>query len=252
MRNITSWIVPAVAIVTVVGSVQQVGAQQAATFASAADATHALVQAVQARDERGLENVLGTGPDVTSSGDASADALERDQFLRKFQEMHRLAQEPNGMVVLYVGAENWPFPIPLASRAGRWFFDSKAGVDEILARRIGEHEATVIDACRSLAKTSSTVTTALNNEMADGYRFRAVASGQPGVTPPHVGTSGGQTISNVNFVAYPVQYRSSGVMTFIVTAKGAVYQRDLGPDTSQLATAMTSQVPMSGWVRIPR
>lgn len=249
MRNITSWIVPAVAIVTVAGSGQQVGAQQAATFASAADATHALVQAVQRRDESALENVLGAGPDVTSSGDASADALERDQFLRKFQEMHRLVQEPNGMVVLYVGAENWPFPIPLASRGDRWSFDSKVGGEEILVRRIGEHESTAIDACRSLADTSSTVATALNNEMADGYRFRAVASGPP---TAHVGPSGGHTISNVRFVAYPAQYRLSGVMTFIVTATGVVYQRDLGPETSHLATAMINRVPTSGWVRIPQ
>lgn len=90
--------------------------------------------------------------------------------------------------------------------------------------------------------------TQLQQLVADGYRFRAVASGRPTarVVPS------GHTISNVRFVAYPVQYRLSGVMTFIVTVTGVVYQRDLGPETSHLATTMINRVPTSGWVRIPQ
>jgi hypothetical protein len=252
-----SWIVPAALTFLVAGTAEPVRAQQPdqMTFASAADASRALVQAVQSDDNRQLVRLLGAGPEVTSSGDASADSLEREQFVRKYQEMHRLVQEPNGMTVLYVGAENWPFPIPLASRGGRWFFDAKTGAEEILVRRIGEDEATAADACRSLVSmtdASRAVATDLNNETARGYRFRTVDP-QPEQTSgssPGRGGSGGKMITDVKFVASPVEYRSSGVMTFIVTASGAVYQRDLGPETSVRAAAIKGRVPRAGWVLV--
>jgi hypothetical protein len=252
-----SWIVPAALTFLVAGSTEPVRAQQPdqVTFASPADASRALVQAVQSEDNHQLAGMLGGGPEVTSSGDASADSLEREQFVRKYQQMHRLVREPNGMIVLYVGAENWPFPIPLASRDGRWFFDAKTGAEEILVRRIGEHEANATDACRSLismSDASPAVATDLNNETANGYRFRAVDPQPEQTSGSSSGRGGSQAkmISGVRFVAFPVQYRSSGVMTFIVTASGAVYQRDLGPETSVRAAGIKGRVPSAGWVLV--
>ena len=89
--------------------------------------------------------------DVTSSGDALEDKLEREQFSRKYEEMHRLVREPDGTTVLYIGAENWPFPVPLVSKNGEWHFDSDSGKKEILARRIGENELTAIQICKEFA-----------------------------------------------------------------------------------------------------
>jgi hypothetical protein len=213
------------------------------TFASAGDGARALAQAIQDRDDHALEQILGAGPEVTSSGDAAADTLEREHFVRKYREMHRLVQEPDGMVVLYVGAENWPFPIPLASSQGRWFFDAKTGAAEILVRRIGEHESNAIDACRSLIAASPSGDE-LNNETAEGYRFRTITA--------HTvrATSGGNSIGKIKFLAYPVEYRASGVMTFIVTGDGAVYQRDLGSETARRAEAIAGAVPRSGWTLV--
>jgi hypothetical protein len=242
-RTVPSWIVPAALILMVAGPARPGRAESRMTFASPVEASRALAQAIRNRDERALEGMLGAGPDVTSSGDADVDTLEREQFVRKYEEMHRLVQERGRMVILYLGAENWPFPIPLASRGGRWFFDSNAGAQEILARRIGEHETLAIDACRSLVATGPSIAAALNNETAGGYRFRTIDA---------VGsTSRSKMITDVRLVAYPVQYRSSGVMTFIVTSSGALYQRDLGPETSRLAEAIRQQVPGSSWVLIP-
>jgi hypothetical protein len=112
------------------------------TFASPGEACQALFQAVQHDDDQELEAILGAGKDVTSSGDEAQDKLERERFIQKYQEMHRLVREPDGTTVLYIGAKNWPFPIPLVSQKGRWYFDSKIGVQEIPARRVGENEAT--------------------------------------------------------------------------------------------------------------
>ena len=104
----------------------------AKTFASPAEATDALFQAALSQDELALEAILGAGKEVTSSNDEVEDKLEREQFTQKYQEMHRLVREPDGTTVLYIGAENWPFPIPLASKNGAWYFDSDRGKQEIL------------------------------------------------------------------------------------------------------------------------
>src|SRR3989454_547391 len=121
------------------------------TFSSPAEASNALFQAVKNADEQALEAILGAGKEVTSSSDEVEDKLEREQFSQKYQEMHRLVQEPDGTTVLYIGAENWPFPIPLVSKNGAWYFDSEIGTQEIKFRRIGENEATAIQVCEEFA-----------------------------------------------------------------------------------------------------
>src|SRR6266849_7324389 len=121
------------------------------TFSSPWKASSALFQAVQNSDEEAVERILGAGKEVTSSSDDAEDKLERERFSQKYQEMHRLVRETDGSTVLYVGAENWPFPIPLVSKNGAWYFDSKTGVDEIKFRRVGENEATAIQVCEEFA-----------------------------------------------------------------------------------------------------
>src|SRR5580700_2670432 len=116
------------------------------TFSSPGEASNALFQAVQNSDEETLERILGAGKEVTSSSDEIEDKLERERFSQKFQEMHRLVREPDGTTVLYIGAENWPFPIPLVSKTqtktAAWYFDSDSGTLEILFRTVGENETT--------------------------------------------------------------------------------------------------------------
>src|SRR5271156_329295 len=123
-------------------------------FSSPGEACDALFQAAQKKDEPALEAILGAGKEVTSSSDEVEDKLEREQFTRKYQEMHRLVQELDGTTVLYIGAENWPFPIPLVTKNGAWYFDSSTGAQEILFRRIGENEAVAIQVCEEFAITT--------------------------------------------------------------------------------------------------
>ena len=68
-------------------------------------------------------------------------ALERERFARKYEEMHRLVREPDESMALYIGAENWPFAIPLIEADGKWRFDSDSGAQEVLAREVGENES---------------------------------------------------------------------------------------------------------------
>jgi len=121
------------------------------TFSTAESASHALFSAAQTNDEKKLLDLLGPGgKQIVSSGDATEDATNRANFVRKYQEMHRLVKEPDGNTVLYIGAENWPTPIPLVEKAGAWYFDTEAGKQEILLRRIGHNELSAIRVCQEL------------------------------------------------------------------------------------------------------
>src|ERR1700722_8726326 len=124
---------------------------QPTRFFSPAEASAALFQAAQNEDEQALEEILGAGKEVASSNDEVEDKLEREQFTQKYKEMHRLVLEPDGNTVLYIGAENWPFPVPLVSKDGAWHFDSDAGMQEITFRRVGENETTAIEVCSAFA-----------------------------------------------------------------------------------------------------
>jgi hypothetical protein len=210
------------------------GAQQSRqrTYPSAEGAAEALFLAVQAGDERGMSQILGGDKELFSLDDKSQDDLDRQQFVEKYREMHRIAREPDG-TVLYVGAENWPFPIPLVSKNGAWSFDPRTGMREILFRRIGDNESFAIEVCEALARSDERdAATSIDRSVPfHGYYFRVLsAKGKPAA-----------------FVAYPAEYRSSGVMTFIVGHDGVVYERDLGPGTAKAARRMTTYKPDSTW-----
>jgi hypothetical protein len=274
------------------------------TFASTEDASRALFDAMHGQDEEAPLSILGpAGKDVLSSGDPQEDLDTRTGFVVKYQEMHRFVTEANGTVTLIVGAENWPFPIPLVKKNGSWYFDTAAGKDEILFRRIGGNEVAAMDACRELVEAQKQYfarpPSGLSSQFAqklvsdegrhnglywrgaddefdspinpliayarqnlptdqvgqhvpfNGYMFRILTSQgahAPGGAKNYI--VDGKMSSGFAFVAYPVEYRSSGVMTFIVDESGTVYEKDLGPDTTKLAQAMTAYDPDSTWQKV--
>jgi hypothetical protein len=116
------------------------------TFASTEEAVAALADALRAGKQEALGNVFGPGSGkLLGSGDKYADAAERQRFLTAFDEQHKLVAEGPGRVVLQLGKDDWPFPIPLVQQAdGRWRFDTPAGADELINRRIGRDEIAAI------------------------------------------------------------------------------------------------------------
>jgi len=131
------------------GSMAQQAGQK--TFSSAEDASKALVAAAQSNDEKGMLAILGRdGKEIVSSGDDVEDAESRANFVKRYQEMHRLVTEPDGTTILYIGAHNWPTPIPLMHKGNAWYFDTDAGKKEILYRRIGRNEMSAIRVCQEL------------------------------------------------------------------------------------------------------
>jgi hypothetical protein len=224
-RRRTASAAPAIFALLLAGSVQLCLARPLSqtTFPSPEDASGALFAAVQRHDERAVTEILGAGTELVSSDDKVQDTLDRERFVQKYQEMHRLVQEPRGVTALYIGAENWPFPIPLVSRNGAWRFDSDDGANEIRFRRIGENEVTAIGICHALV-ARETNPGANRPVPFHGYYFRILSK------------SGGGFAA----IAYPVLYRSSGVMTFIVNQDDVVFEKDLGPNTAKAASAVTA------------
>ena len=278
------------------------------TFHTAEEAGSALFTAAQNENDKALLDILGpAGKEIISSGDPAEDIDERTGFVVKYQEMHRYVKEADGATILYVGAENWPFPIPFLNKNGAWFFDTDGGKQEIVVRRIGKNELAAIDACHQLvdaqkqyyAKAPQNVSTKqyserfisdkgqhnglLWSETSDefyspvdpliaaagqentksandapgdpmpfnGYYFRILAGqgkNAPGGAKSYI--VNGKMVGGFAFIAYPAEYRSSGVMTFIVNQSGVVYEKDLGPNTATIATNMTDYNPDSTWHKV--
>jgi Protein of unknown function (DUF2950) len=238
-------------------------AQQSAqqTFPSAAQASQGLFQAVQHNNVHAIANILGGPTELASSGDEAQDKIDRDLFVQKYQEMHRLGRDADGTVTLYIGAENWPFPVPLVDKNGAWRFDPDAGLKEVLFRRIGENEFTAIDICHefvaaekqyhakpntvnpadslptSLVAQAARESASRDRVLFHGYYFHVLATRPTNAARP---ATEGKPAGGFALIAYPAVYRSSGVMTFMITDNDVVYEKDLGANTSALASAMTT------------
>jgi len=121
-------------------------------FSSPEDALKSLVEAVKAKDRSALNEIFGPAAKELRSHDEVQAATEFEEFAKHLAENANLVKEGDSKVILHVGNENWPFPIPIVKRGGRWFFDTEAGREEILNRRIGEDELTAILVCRTYVK----------------------------------------------------------------------------------------------------
>jgi hypothetical protein len=272
------------------------------TFPSPREAVDALVAAVKKDDEAALLKVLGpNAKGVISSGDDAEDKSDRNQFVHKYRQMHRLVTEPDGTTTLYIGAENWPTPIPIVHKGDSWYFDTAAGKQEILYRRIGKNELAAIQVCRELVDAEKEYHAQSHDGEKDQYAQKVysdpgkhnglywqASSGEPAspIGPlvasaakggygnaaeqehqPFQGyyfqiltAQGGKTHGRAEsyvvdgkmtrgfaFIAYPAEYRSSGVMTFVVGQDGIVYEKDLGPRTAEMAKTLTRYDRDASW-----
>jgi hypothetical protein len=290
-----TWIV-LLALFGLAASAQEAGQK---TFASPSEATQALYAAAKANDTGALEAVLGAASrNLLTSGDPVQDNDVRATFITRFEQMNRIVRETDGSRVLYVGADNWPFPISLRQANGKWYFDTISGKQEILFRRIGKNEYAAmrvmdvlvnaqIDYHKRFAQYADKWVSSEGKQ--DGLYWRAtegspespigplvayaVAEGysksdQPApfhgyffqlLTAQGATAKGGAKGYVVNgkmtggfaFAAYPADYRSSGVMTFLIDQDGVIYQKDLGPKTADLAKVMTTFNPDKTWTKVP-
>ena len=272
------------------------------SFKTTQEPADALVSAAKAGDLKSLLSVLGRdGADIVSSGDAVADASARNRVVEAYDAKHQVVMEGTDKAVLVIGREDWPFPIPLVRKNGSWRFDTAAGREEILYRRIGRNELDAIQTCLAYVdaqqdyaeqgaagngvyaqrivsrpgkkdglywpaqsgEDESPLGELAASAAAEGYRagrqrapyhgyYYKVLTRQgpdaPGGAMDYVVR--GKMIGGFALVAYPAEYRNSGVMTFLVNHQGNVYEKDLGLDTAGIAAGMTAFNPDKTWRRV--
>ena len=129
------------------GSYQKADAQQK-TFKSSEEAVKSLMEAVRTNNTKELLAILGPGgKEIIFSGDEVADKTGRERFVELYEEMNKLVKETDTKVILQVGNGDWPFPVPMVKKGESWVFDSMAGKEELLNRRIGRNELNTIQTC---------------------------------------------------------------------------------------------------------
>jgi Protein of unknown function (DUF2950) len=313
MKTVMSRQFPTVRLATLFGlmifiasftpTIQHAAAQQPGqtTFDSPGKAAAAMFDAAKSGDTNALMQIFGPeSRELLSSGDPVADKNNRAQIVQKYEEMHRLVKEPDKTVALYLGAENWPFPIPIVDKNGVWFFDTAKGKQEVLFRRIGRNETFTIETLRSLVDAEKEYASTTHDQdnvkqyaqkiLSDegkhnglywkttegepaspigpliaqatregyerkgnpipfhGYYYRVLMSqgkDAPGGAMSYM--TNGKLTKGFAFIAYPAEYRNSGVMTFIVGKDGQVYQRDLGSNTASIGANMKEFNPDKTW-----
>lgn len=207
----------------------------ARTFASPSEAAGALYRAAKSGDQSALLSIFGPGGrEVLLSGDPVIDQKALNDFAAAYDRMHRWVNIKAGGRILYLGAENFPFPIPLMQdAAGRWFFDTASGADEILARQIGRNELLAIAALGAARNGEGPLAQIKPGEKPQsfgGYYFRILP--KPGERV---------------ILAYPSEYQNTGIMSFIVGQDGPVQQKDLGQKTTEVAAGISADNRGSGW-----
>jgi hypothetical protein len=269
------------------------------TFASVEEASKALLDAVEKNDDAALKVLVGPGNEdlVQSGGDATV-AADRKKFLEAAKQHLDFDKLDDGRVVIVVGPSEWPLPIPLVQKDGKWFFDAASARDEILARRVGANELDAIAVCRTyvtaqvdyaskdrdgdkvreyaqklvssdgqhdglywpskegeeaspLADTALPIEDQKKGEPFNGYYWKiltAQGANAPGGAYSYV--INGNMIAGFALVGVPAKYRNTGVMTFIVSNHGTVYQKDLGENGMDAVKSMTTFDPDSTWKEV--
>jgi DUF2950 family protein len=289
------------------------------TFSSADDALQTLISAAKTKDRATLAKIYGPDYDQLLSGDEVEDAKDLDDFATAAGESAQLQKVDDSTYTVTIGKNNWPTAIPLVQKDGKWFFDTKAGLDEVINRRVGEDELSAITTCRAYAVAQweyftegdwdhdgvaeyaarflstpgahnglywetaeddnpsplgkliaaaqaegygphSSATDAAGKGGSDkeapeidrapyhGYYFKILT--RQGLHAPggkYNYVINGNMIAGYALVAYPDKWGNSGVMTFIINQQGRVYEKNLGPHTARLASAMAEYNPDPSW-----
>jgi hypothetical protein len=134
------------------GSIPLMAATPQKQFSTPEEAVKALVEAVKTHDQNALDQIFGPSSKELLTGDAVQDAAEAEEFAQHVAAKVTLVKEHDAKMIIQIGKENWPFPIPLVQANGAWFFDTAAGKEEVLNRKIGEDELTAIMVCRTYVK----------------------------------------------------------------------------------------------------
>jgi hypothetical protein len=275
-------------------------------FTSPEEARQALLSAVKQKDHEALRKIFGPVASELEPGDPVEQATEFEHFARHLLEGTELAKVGESKEVLLIGAQKWPFPVPIVKKGDSWLFNTEEGREEILNRRIGHNELLAINVCRAyveaqreyynmpepdgeqipkyaqhmishpgkkdglywptiVGEKESPLGPMVAKAKEEGY-MQKLKEGEHGPRPYHgyyfkilkgqgSRAQGGEfnyvingnMVAGFALVAYPSKWGNSGVMTFIVNQRGRVYEKDLGPKTTEVARKMKIYNPDLAW-----
>ena len=291
-------------LVAPAAAAQTTGERKAKTFATAEEAANALVEAAEKYDEQAIADILGPDSyDIVHTGEPARDREVAQKFAEQARIKTNVSYHPKNRrrAILEIGEDDWPFAVPIVKTGATWSFDSKAGREELLYRRIGGNELDAIAICRGYVEAQHEFAlqkrgTSGQNQYAqriistpgtqDGLAWKnsdgtwggpigekvaaAVARGYSSKAEPYhgyffkvlKGQGPAAPLGELDFVvkdvmiggfaliAFPAQYRLTGVQTFMVSHDGVVYQKDLGPKTVELANAIERFNPDKSWIPV--
>jgi hypothetical protein len=278
--------------------------EEQSSFATPEAAMAAFVAALQANDTARLQQLLGPGTEeLLSSGDPVADKADRENFLVRYQAKNSLVTEGDKVTVV-MGEQDWPMPVPIVKRDGKWHFDGAAGVDEIIYRRVGANELGAIDVCRGFVNAQLDYASEGHDGdpagiyalkllsdpgMQNGLYWKTEEGESPSPAGPFVAAAASEGYrapgaerapyhgyyyrmlyaqgANANggareyfkdglltegfaLIAWPADYGSSGVQTFMVNQDGVVFQKDLGEETATVVETIKLFDPDNSWMAI--
>lgn len=274
------------------------------TFSSAQEAANALIEAAEKSDLDTLSEILGPDSyDIIHTGEPARDREVAQKFAEQARIKTNVKLQPKNprRAILEIGEDDWPFAVPIVKIGSTWSFDTSAGRQELLYRRIGGNELNAIAICRGYVEAQHEYAlqkrgTSGTNQYAqriistpgtqDGLAWQnsdgtwggpigekvaaAIARGYSKRTEPFHGyffkvlkgqgpaaplgeldfMVKGAMIGGFALIAFPAQYRLTGVKTFLVSHDGVVYEKDLGPNTAEAAAAIEKFNPDKSWTPV--
>jgi len=275
------------------------------TFSTPEEAANALIDAAEQFDVPALEQIFGPdGNDIIHTGEPARDQEVAKEFAQQARTRMQVSVDPKtkGRAFISVGNDEWPFPVPIVKTGTTWSFDTKAGLNEILLRRIGRNELDAIEISRGFVEAQheyaetkhdgsrvnqyaqkiisspgkqdgiawqnpdgkwdgpigENVARAIERGYATGkeqpyhgYLFRVLKGQGPDAPLGQLDyVVNGAMIGGFALIAVPAKYRVTGVMTFMVSNDGVVYQKDLGPNTLDLAKKIDRFNPDKSWTPV--
>jgi len=264
-------------LILLVGAIALAQAQKA--FDTPEAAAQALIDAAAKNDTAQLAEIFGPqGKSLLTSGNPEQDKAEREEFASIAKGKHMLEKDSMNLdrMILAVGSEDWPYPVPLVRTNGKWMFDSSMGEMSMQARRIGANELDAIEVCAGYVGTQEEYAKQHGTHYAD--TLAALGSQVPKefveATGPHPkpyhgyyylvlkaqgpSAPGGQSnymtsksmTGGFALVAWPADYGVSGVHTFIVSRDGIIFEKDMGASPSKTTTRVTRFDPDKTWVPV--
>jgi hypothetical protein len=271
-------------------------------YATPEKAVDAFVSALRGDNEIALIAIFGRdSQSLFDSGDPVADRNLRTALLARYEAKHSLAPGDNGSRVLFLGQDQWPFPIPLIASGDGWRFHTAAGLDDVIDRRIERNERDAINSCLAIAEAENTYYSAdrdgdgvleyaskfrssagrhdglywqpaegeapspleawitaaadegyaIDSDTFHGYQYELLsAQGRFAPGGAYDYAADGHQVGGFALLAFPVSYADTGVMTFIVSHSGSVYQSDLGPHTRDEVMKIHAFDPGPGWTKV--